>query len=300
MMMLGVVWRDHQPYLRLRDKEGTDATLVPVAGLKLNYRIEGEPKRTCLGHVPFRAKGRDYHDCHKPPQEGSRRCERCTIVEATFASNLHHAHTKGSAELDPSVQRHLEQPNRLYLAAFRDGSIKVGTSTLNRSQRRLEEQGAWLARFVAETTNGKLVRHIEDAVTEDLGLPQSVSAMRKLRGLVKPVDDDELLARLADFADNVETHVLARELDPTVMSLAEPWRHPMADHPALVGAIEYPLRVLRGSHDLELITAVGRHLVAQRPGGTDAFVLDPQPLFGVWPEIGDFGSDEIAIQDSLF
>jgi len=299
-MVLGVVWQDHLPYLRVRLSPEAGSELVPVVGQALGYRIEGEPGRTCLGYVPFRSGGGDYHDCRKAPQAGSRRCERCNIVEATFASNLHHAHTRGSAELDPSIQRHLEQPNRLYLAAFRDGSVKIGTSTLTRSQRRLEEQGAWLATFVAETVNGRVVRHLEDAVTEQLGLAQSVSAVRKLRGLVNPVGDATLRATLDEFAESVETHVISRELASTVTSLAEPWRHPMADHEALDGAIEYPLRVLRGSHDLELITAVGRHLVARRPGGADTFVFDPQPLFGVWLELGDYGSDEIAIQDSLF
>jgi len=305
MMLLGVLWQDHLPFLRVRRSGNHPSEKVPVSGQRLSYRIEDEPVRACLGHVPFRPGGGDYFDCHSTPRSGSRVCERCAIVEATFASNLHHAHTKGSAELDPSILRHLEQPNRLYLAAFRDGSIKVGTSTLSRSERRLEEQGAWMARFVAETPNGRLVRHLEDAVTEELGLPQAVSAVRKLRGLVNPIPDAALAKQLDDFASNVKTNVVRRwdavPVDTTdVASLAEQWSHPMAEHPALAGAIEYPLRLLRGRHDLELITAIGRHILARRPGGTDVFIFDPKPLFGIWPDIGDYGSDEIAIQDSLF
>ena len=59
------------------------------------------------------------------------------------------------------------------------------------------------------------------------------------------------------------------------------------------------LRLLPG-HDLKLITAIGRHGLARRPSGTDVFIFDPKPLLGIWPDIGDYGSDEIAIQDSLF
>ena len=300
MMLLGVVWQDHLPHLRVRSAPKTASELVPVAGQLLRYRLKAEPERTCIGHVPFRSGRGDYVDCDNAPQPSSRVCERCAIVEATFASNLHHAHTRGSAELDPAIQKHMEQPNRLYLAAFRDGSIKVGTSTLARSQKRLEEQGAWQARFVAETTNGRVVRHIEDAITEQLGLPQSVSATRKLRGLVNPVEDTKVSASLDDMAAVVERDVVARELASSVTSLNEPWRHPMADNPDVHRAIEYPLRLQRGRHDLELVTAVGRHLIARRPDGDDVFVIDPMPLYGIWLEVGDFGSDEIAIQDSLF
>ena len=38
----------------------------------------------------------------------------------------------------------------------------------------------------------------------------------------------------------------------------------------------------------------------KRADGDDVFVIDPSPLFGVRLDIGEFGSDEITIQDSLF
>lgn len=300
MMLLKVVWTDDGPHLRMRTSIDEPSALVPVAGLRLSYRIDEAAELTCMGHVPFRSGKGDYHDCRNRPQPGSRRCERCSIVEATFAANLHHAHTRGSAELDPAIRDHLEQPNRLYLAGFRDGTIKIGTSTLSRAHRRLEEQGAWQARFVAETTNGRIVRHLEDAVTEQLGISQSVSATRKRRGLTKPIDDDRLASTLTDAASQVIASVVGPAIGASVTMLDEQWRHPMADHPAAHRAIEYPLQVDRGRHDLELITAVGRHLLAQRPDGDDIFVLDPAPLYGLWLDLGDYGSDEIAIQDSLF
>jgi len=299
-MICGVVWRDPLPHLRVRRSIDVPSELAPVSGERLSYRLEGELTQTCIGHTPFRPGSGDYNDCRKAPREGSRVCERCAIVEATFASNLHHAHHKGSAELDPSVQRHLEQPNRLYLAAFRDGSIKVGTSTLSRCERRLEEQGAWMARFVAETTNGRQVRHLEDAVTEQLGLPQSVSAVRKVRGLTNPVSDEQLAESLEAFAQTIETDIVAPASVDGTTSLAANWRHPMADHPATQQAIEYPLRLGRGRHDLDLVTAVGRQLIARRPASDDYFAVDPLPLYGTWLDTGDYGSDEIAIQDSLF
>ena len=194
------------------------------------------------------------------------------------------------------------KPNRLYLAAFRDGSIKIGTSTLTRAETRLEEQGAWAARFVAETTNGRAVRHLEDAVTERLGIAQSVSAVRKRRGLVSPISDDRLTAMLQRAADegaaNARHQSSGRRNDVT--PLDQQWHHPMAEHPAAAHILDYPLALQKGRHDLQMITAIGRHLLVQRSNGDDVFAVDPAPLFGVRLDIGDFGSDEIAIQDSLF
>lgn len=309
-ILLGVVWRDSEPYVRLREDESPASTLVPAAGLRLNYRLTGEPSRQCVGHVPFRSANADgqrsdYHDCTRRPQQGSRTCERCGIVDATFASNLHHAHTRGTAELDPAIVEHLQQPNRLYLAGFRDGSIKVGTSTRSRTQKRLEEQGAWMARLVAETTNGIAVRSLEDLVTEVWSLPQAVNARRKIKGLVDPLPDAELdrllgaaardVGRLMDRAPDERVHPLAMGEDP-----GERWRHPMAEHPALGKVLAYPLTLQSGNHDLEVITAVGRALLVRRASGDDVFAIDPAPLFGLRLDMGDYGSDEIAIQDSLF
>ena len=183
--------------------------------------------------------------------------------------------------------------------------MKVGTSTVANAGKRLAEQGAWLARFVAETADGRIVRTLEDEVTEYTGLPQSVSARRKLRGLLSPVADVELEEHLAAEAQRALDDVVlpnagdrVTPLDPRLRRVA--WRHPVAGHQALGTLIDYPLSVGRGRHDLVLQTAVGRHLIAGRPGGDDHFVFDPAPLYGLWREVGDFGSDEIAIQDSLF
>lgn len=308
--LLGVVWRESEPYIRVRDDEASVSEVLPAAGVRLNYRIVGEPLRRCIGHVPFRVTAHTspnstYHDCLRPPQPGSRTCVRCGIVEATFASNLHHAHTRGSAELDPAVMEHLQQPNRLYLAGFRDGSIKVGTSTLSRTQKRLEEQGAWMALLVAETTNGIAVRSLEDLVTEVWSLPQAVNARRKISGLIDPLPDSELDVRLRTAARDV-ARLMERTPDDRVEPLAvgdDPglaWRHPMADHPAVANVLAYPLTLTSGNHDLEVITAIGRALLVRRSSGDDVFAIDPAPLFGLELDMGDYGSDEIAIQDSLF
>ena len=78
------------------------------------------------------------------------------------------------------------------------------------------------------------------------------------------------------------------------------WRHPTTVTIAGERIVDYPLALTRGRHDLVLVTAMGRLIIARRPEGHDLFVLDPAPLIGRWLDVGDYGSDEIAIQDALF
>lgn len=296
--LLGVSWVDGEPKLRIRSAHEPVSDVIDLAGFTLNYSASADTTRLCVGHVPFRGTA-TYYDCLKPPQPGGRTCERCSIVNATFASNLHHAHTRGASELDPAIRDHLQQPNRLYLAAFRDGSIKVGTSTQSRSQRRLEEQGAWIARYVARADNGYVVRDLEDEVTTVLGLPQAVNATRKVRGLTSPMTDERLDKELSSHATAVAELVTSSD-SGRIASLDEAWRHPKADHPALAKLYPYPSKLTSGGHDLELVTAVGRTAIGHRPGGTDMFAFDLGPLFGLCLEMGGAVSDEITIQDSLF
>jgi len=299
LVLLAMNWRDDSPFIRLRCSDASHSDLVPAAGLALNYRLGKHVERACLGHVPFRKGRNEYHDCSTPLQASSRRCERCTIVEATFASNLHHAHTRGRSEIDPAIREHLAQPNQLYLAAFRDGSIKIGTSTLTRVQTRLAEQGAWIARFAAIADDGFAVRDLEDRVTAELGLPQAVGVGRKISGLISPVDDAELNERLDRHLKDVVALIDTMN-DRRIEASDRRWRSPVAEDPVLDNMLRYPLKLRSGSHDLEIVGAIGRVCAARRPGTTDVFAIDPGELFGIKIETGNFASDEIAIQDSLF
>ena len=298
-VLLGMTWADGSALVRIRDDDEPTSTLLPAAGLRLGYRAQPSSARRCVGHVPFRKAQGDYFDCSNTPQPGSRTCERCSIVEATFASNLHHAHTRGRAELDPAILDHLRQPNELYLAAFRDGSIKVGTTTAARRNKRLAEQGAWRARIVASSTDGFAVRDIEDRVTTEYDLPQSVAIGRKLDGMVTPKADDALAAQLDRHA--LEVGDLVERMDDIRLEAASvDWCSPSGTDTTWSSVHKYPLKLESGNHDLEVLSACGRLVAIRRPGGGDIFVADLGRLYGIELEIGDFGSDELAVQDALF
>ncbi len=298
-VIIAVDWSDAEAKVRLRDGDEQTSTLAPLVGLRLNYNASPGSVRRCLGHTPFRHTNVAYVDCANRPQPGSRKCRQCSIVDATFASNLHHAHTKDRAEIDPAIAEHLRQPNLLYLAAFRDGSVKVGTTTEKRRQKRLAEQGAWRAIIVARADDGYAVRVAEDAVTAGLGVAQSVSVGRKLDGMASPKPATVIEGLLGQMATDVRA--LLQDLDgPKLMALGEAWEFPGSEHSDWSGLHRYPLRLDSGSHDLEVSNACGRLVVLRRPGGADAFIADLGQLFGVELRLGHYESDQLAVQDSLF
>lgn len=302
LVLLGSDWGADGCRLRLR-RPDEESELIQAVGLELNYRAVTDGPRHCLGHhSPKRNEGR-YLDCHNPPQAGEKTCVSCAVADAEFAADLHHAHTKPIEEIHDSVRQHLQRTNILYLAAFRDGSVKVGTSTGTRRHTRLIEQGAWRAIEVAEVGDGFAVRRLEDLVTERLGLPQAVATTRKLRGMLAPRTDAELDGLLAERA--AEVHELLAGVDGRAAAdNAKPtdtrWSSAEAGDPRWDRPHPYPLAIDNGSHHLRIEAMCGRLAAVARPGGEDRFVIDIGRLYGRQIELGAFQPDELAVQDSLF
>ncbi len=298
-VVIGVSWASGEAQVRLAKPGQKASWLAPLVGLELNYLASPSSPRRCLGYVPFRAGQGDYHDCDRSPERGSRKCTQCTIVDATFASNLHHAHTRGQAELDPDIVEHLRRPNVLYLAAFRDGSLKIGTSTETRTQKRLTEQGAWRATLVAEAADGFAVRVVEDAVTSQLDIAQSVSIGRKLGGMASPRPDEQLESLLASQQPKVAEVVEALG-DSRLTATSHSWSFPGSESDLWDGLHPYPLRLDSGAHHIEVLGVCGRMVVLTKPGTSDRFVADIAQLFGVTLDIGTHEPDALTVQDSLF
>ncbi len=299
--ILGVTWRSGEPMARVRDDGDNRSHLVPLIGLDLRYRATG--RRVCLGHTPVQPPGAGYQDCHRRALPGSRRCGRCTSLETAFAASLHHAHVRDRRLLDPAIAEHLQQPNHLYIAAFRDGSFKVGTSTQHRTTTRLAEQGAWLAEIVAEASNGFAIRELEDMVTEIYGVTQAVSVSRKMAGMLNPSPDEVLERHVA--VQRPRVHALVERLNDEVLSTAaEPWSAPMRHDPAWAQPHRYPRDLAEGAHDVEVVAAVGRVVALARVTddglGQDRFLADIRTLYGTLLELGEHETNEIVVQDSLF
>lgn len=297
LVVVAYSWADGRPRLRTRPPDAPSSP-VDAAGFRLHYRVDEPPIWHCPGRVPFRAGRGDYVDCLKRPQPGGRTCVDCAVAEATLAGSLHHAHVRDADELDTAVDTHLRQPNVLYLAVFGDGSVKVGTSTAGRTTKRLLEQGALAAAVVAKTDDGIVVRKIEDLVTEQLGIPQSVGVARKLKGLVSPMTRERLADRLDTATEQVH-ELLDRHAPTGVTSTLEPWLNAARDRLQEEKLFRYPADLRRDAHRLTIEDMVGRLAVVSGTGG-DRFVIDIGRIFGLELEIGDYDPVEVAVQDTLF
>ena len=298
-VLLGVSWAGGIASIRVRDNASLLSAELPLLGLHLNYHADEHSLNLCLGHVPFR-RGRDaYVECVNRPAPGDRKCNRCAANDATFAASLHHAHTKDPDTIDPAVAKHMMQPNVAYLAAFRDGSIKIGTSTLKRQQERLTEQGAWIAEVVATSTDGFAIRDLEDKVTQDLGLPQSLNARRKVAGLANPMSNQLLEAKLSELGAAVG-EVIAELSDDRLKHKSEKWFSQAVSDPIWDNVHSYGQNLKVGNHDLTVRAVSGRQIAFSRSGADDIFVTDLGPLMGLELELGEFAPSPIAVQDSLF
>ena len=301
LVILSTIWTADGCLLRVR-RPGEDSELIAARGLELNYRADPDRPRHCVGHHSPKRNDGAYVECHNRPQPGEKTCVSCAVADAEFASDLHHAHTRSRDQLHDSVVQHLQRSNILYLAAFRDGSIKVGTSTGTRRATRLVEQGAWQAVEAATVADGFAVRRLEDLVTERLGLPQAVAATRKLKGMISPHPDEVLRRSITERLAEVHELLSSPEgLDAGAsVATAQWWAFPGHDEPVWQGLHRYPTRPEVGHHHVRIEAMCGRLAVLARPGGNDHFVADLGALYGRELELGHFTPDELLVQDSLF
>ncbi len=304
-VLLGTSWVDNDVSLRVRDLVAD----VPVAtsrflpllrpqGASLAFRVLSDAPAWCLGRSGGRSPSGGPYECVNRATSVNRKCTPCSVADANHASNLHHAHRRdGELPTDPSVAAHLAEPNLLYVAGFRDGSIKVGTSNAKRIRTRLAEQGAWQAIVTAEAVNGSVVRLVEDAVTEALGLPQSVSMVRKLHGFVHPIDDEVLIRRLEQATAGIHELIAGIEGMTPVRQVVGFEQRALWNR-----VVRYPADPTIGAHELLVVSMCGRAALIELPSGQhdDRMVLDLGRLSGYEVEWGRFGTPSLTIQGSLF
>jgi hypothetical protein len=294
-VILGMHWHGAEPFVRVRDIGEPHSRLEMLQGASLEFRVASDRPGFCLGRPT--PTGGDFYECANRPTSVNRRCTPCSVAHATYAASLHHAHTRRLVR-DTGTGLHLLQPNVLYVAGFRDGSIKVGTSNAGRIITRLHEQGAWRAVVCTDAVDGYVVREAEDAVTATLALPQSVSMSRKLHGLVRPVDDGLLGSRIDRAVDGIHELVAGIEgltpvRRPWAYGPTRPWQH----------VVRYPADVATGAHELRVRSVCGRAVLADAPDGDEhpeRLVFDIARLFGHRLQWGRHGSPPIVIQGSLF
>lgn len=299
----GVSWSRHAAVWSLFPGSGRHAEILehPLEpGSALRFRVlTPTGSRHCLGYSTVEGPTsraqllcRDGDDAVRGFQ-----CERC-FVRDDFRF-LHDIHRSGIAP--PGLQAYIDQAHWLYIATFADGVSKVGTAAHRSKFTRLAEQGAVVARYVAWAKDGRIIRRLEDAVSEAIGLPQAVRAAAKLTALLNPLPPAELDRTNADTAAAVRTMLDGGGLaDCRVVD--EQWKRPEpARHLCEAGpGLLYPHELATGEHGL-LVHAVHGSFAKVRIDDCELeFLLDLSRLKGKRMTFGNYRSAVPAVQESLF
>jgi Protein of unknown function (DUF2797) len=293
----GVTWATGDPRLLLAPLPCGPLVYAEIMNQRLGFQVIGTG-RWCTGRYQFADTVRvEALACpDRAPAGQSDQCARCSRQdEFRFA---HRFHQDGHAP--EALRRYMDQPHRLYLATFADGATKVGTAAEPRKQSRLDEQGALFATYLTTSPDGRAVRHLEDALTHALQMPQSVRAATKLKALADLTD--------LSAASAVHDHHVARAADAlagmNTSSMLEKWAPPAEGDRMRVASgvrVLYPHDLREGEHGFTLVSCVGSQVLAVLGCDDERdYVLDLGALKRRRIALGPFVSPSAAIQNSLF
>jgi hypothetical protein len=292
----GVTWATGDPRLLLAPLP--DGPLVYAEIMNERLGFAAGTGRWCTGRYRFADTVRvEAVACpDRAPAGQSDQCARCFRQdEFRFAHQFHQ-----DGNVPEALRRYMDQPHWLYLATFADGATKVGTAAEPRKQSRLDEQGALFATYLTKSPDGRAVRHLEDAITRGLQVPQTVRAMTKLKALATLTD---LTAETATHDHHVTRAADALAAMDTSVTL-EKWNHPAeGDRMRVAKGIRmlYPHDLRENEHGFTVVSSVGTQVLAVLGGDDDVdYVLDLGTLKGRRITLGPFASPAVAVQSSLF
>ncbi|WP_417217313.1 DUF2797 domain-containing protein [Arthrobacter sp.] len=315
LLSAGIDWPADQstPRWSLRADDGTRADQLLEPGTRCSFTVQ--PGRWCLGHTRV-ADATVWSHIGCPdgaPAERGTQCGSCFARDD--ARHMHDFHRSGIAPA--GLRAYLAKPQWLYVATFAQGASKIGTAGEGNKWRRLAQQGAVIATYVALAADGRVVRVLEDLVTERLGLGQAVRASAKTVGLTDPgqggpspsgVYDAGSLATM--HRTQVErVHALLAE-DPAATGLdVEPVDEDFTPS-ALAGPLlkawndgdlhPYPGWLSASSHGFTVEAVLGQTLGVRLDGSERLYAADASVLKGRRVVPGEHSTAVPVAQDSLF
>ncbi len=296
-----------------RTGDGSSADIVLEPGTRCSFAVAAG--RWCLGHTLVHATGGWEHvDC--PDASRAERGTQCgPCVARDEARYMHDFHRSGIAP--PGLRAYLARPQWLYVATFANGASKVGTAGEGNKWRRLAQQGAVTATYVALAADGRLVRVLEDLVTERLGLGQAVRASAKTAGLTEPGQGGPSAAGVYDVGSLARVHQEKVERvralltqDPEARELeVEPTEEaftPPGQAQSLLAAWDagelyaYPGWLSASTHGFDVESVLGQSLGVRLDGSERLYAADAAVLKGRRVTPGEYSTAIPAAQDSLF
>lgn len=315
LLSAGIDWPadGSTPRWALRAVNGARADVVLEPGTRCSFAVE--PGRWCLGHTRVRDAEEWAHvDCpDAAPAARGTQCASCLARDD--ARHMHDFHRSGIAP--PGLRAYLARPQWLYVATFANGASKIGTAGQGNKWRRLAQQGAVTASYVALTADGRIVRVLEDLVTDRLGLGQAVRASAKTTGLTDPGQGGPSPSGVYDAGSLATVHraqvdrvreLLAHDPEATGLDVrpADEDFEPSSVAGPLLSAWNagdlhpYPGWLSASSHGFIIDAVLGQTLGVSLDGSERLYAADASVLKGRRVVPGEHSTAVPVAQDSLF
>jgi hypothetical protein len=293
-----VTWSTGMPTLLMAAPTG-QLEHLPIVGTDIGLMITSA-ERYCTGRYRFSG----MYDVepvacpHRAQVAGGSQCPACLGQdEFRFA---HQAHQGGHPR--PALDTYLGQPHWLYIATFARSVSKVGTAAAPRKASRLNEQGPLFATYIAQSPDGRAVRHLEDALSRELGLAQTVRRGTKIAALTEPgriptvVEHMNVVAKAVAALTDWGTVCNPHEWAPPTESLALMPPQPVQDR------VIYPHDLRQGTHGFHIESCLGSTVLACLTANSDPtkYIVDLSVMKGRRVLTGDFTSPLTTSQSMLF
>lgn len=294
----GLAWTTDGPRVRLASPEGKAADTPLAIGTRLGFHVL-DPQVYCLGsHRVHSMDERSHVPCRlQAPAERGYQCVNCFLNDDL--RYMHDSHRSG--RVPQGLQAYLAQPHWLYVATFANGASKVGTAANLRKWFRLAEQGAVAARYVAHTRDGRVVRVLEDMVSATTDLTQAVRGAAKFAALLAPLPVNEVDRINSGHAEAVRSLLPAAHLEGFVV-VDEKWRPAELAGPVLAAGARrgYPGSFESGAHGFTVEGLLGNVAAVRLAADGPLFLADLGGMKGRRVALGDFVSEQPALQEQLF
>jgi hypothetical protein len=272
---------------------------IEVTGRRLGLKTASQASY-CTGRYAFtgayQVEPRPCPD--QAPARAGRQCAACSARdEFRFA---HQVHRGGHAPA--ALQAYLSQPHWLYLATFAGTIHKVGTAADPRRESRLAEQGPLCATYLTRAPDGRAVRSLEDALSQELGIPQAARTPAKLAALTRP---DTRAAQ--DAHDDVAGRAARALTRWGLAPVLQPWQPPaqareLCSPQPGEQRVLYPHDLREGQHAFHVDACLGSAALARLTPGPAGirYIIDLAALRGLRVDLGDYPPAQTLTQAALF
>ena len=205
------------PYFIIDEIDGKLATRIHRNIIGRDFTIRPLPSRFCIGSYDLKT----FHAIPCPHISSMTHKKGNVCFDCSKSNSFNPSfYNVPVSSLSLKQQEYNLRPHHVYLALFDEHHIKVGISQKNRILTRWLEQGARVATVIFECDNAYLAREIEEKISKELRLAETLRNDQKRQYLKHHTDFekasailDELIPKISAIFEQQITHQAPTRLD---------------------------------------------------------------------------------------